>query len=128
MIGGYTVERVLRAPAAGIFHPARQIGEDVKAGETVGTVEVSGAETSAGMAGTRTAVPMVAGIDGVLRGILPEGTLVTAGMKSGDIDPRDVGDYCYRISDKALAVGGGVLEAILHFHLGQGDVRLVPIN
>ena len=108
----------------------------MKAGETVGTVEVSGAETSAGMAGTqaegeisagmagtRTAVPMVAGIDGVLRGILPEGTLVTAGMKSGDIDPRDVGDYCYRISDKALAVGGGVLEAILHFHLGQGDVH-----
>ena len=51
---------------------------------------------------------------GVLRGILPEGTQVHKGMKSGDVDPRGQVENCYTASDKALAVGGGVLEAILH--------------
>lgn len=50
---------------------------------------------------------------GVLRGILPEGTPVFRGMKAGDIDPRCEVKHCYCASDKALAVGGGVLEAIL---------------
>jgi xanthine dehydrogenase accessory factor len=31
----------------------------------------------------------------------------------GDIDPRDDPSYCTLVSDKSLAVGGGVLEAIL---------------
>jgi xanthine dehydrogenase accessory factor len=34
-------------------------------------------------------------------------------MKIGDLDPRDEPEYCWSISDKSLAVGGGVLEAIL---------------
>ena len=54
-------------------------------------------------------------LDGVLRGILADGTPVHKGMKSGDIDPRCELRHCYCASDKALAVGGGVLEAILHF-------------
>ena len=53
-------------------------------------------------------------LGGVLRGILPEGTQVHKGMKSGDVDPRGQVENCYTASDKALAVGGGVLEAILH--------------
>ena len=48
-----------------------------------------------------------------LRGILPDGTPVTRGMKSGDVDPRGKREYCDLVSDKALAIGGGVLEAIL---------------
>jgi xanthine dehydrogenase accessory factor len=35
-------------------------------------------------------------------------------MKIGDIDPRGKADYCYSISDKARAIGGGVLEALLY--------------
>ena len=58
--------------------------------------------------------PMRCTIDGVLRGILPSGTPVHKGMKSGDVDPRCQPEYCTTVSDKALAVGGGVLEAILH--------------
>jgi len=57
--------------------------------------------------------PMLAKIDGVLRGILTDGCEVFEGMKSGDIDPRGVVDHCYTVSDKARAIGGGVLEAIL---------------
>ena len=53
-------------------------------------------------------------IDGVLRGILHDGLVVHAGMKVADVDPRGVVEYCFTVSDKAWAAGGGVLEAILH--------------
>ena len=51
----------------------------------------------------------------MLRGILPDGTPVTAGMKSGDVDPRGDAAACYTASDKAIAIGGGVLQAILEY-------------
>ena len=99
LIGGYAGERVLRAPDDGVFHLLRDIGSLVQEGETVG--EVNGE-------------PIKCTIGGVLRGILPDGTPVHKGMKSGDVDPRCKVEYCYTASDKALAVGGGVLEAILN--------------
>ena len=66
------------------------------------------------VAGYVDGVPMVCTIDGVLRGLLADGIPVHKGMKSGDIDPRCSVDHCFCASDKALAVGGGVLEAVLH--------------
>ena len=57
--------------------------------------------------------PIPAPISGVIRGLLPSGTPVNQGMKSGDIDPRPIPEHCYTVSDKARAIGGGVLEAIL---------------
>lgn len=98
LIGGFAGERVLRAPADGVFTATRAIGDMVKAGDTVGTV-----------AGK----PMVCTIGGVLRGLLADGVVTFAGMKAGDVDPRGVREYCFTASDKALAIGGGVLEAIL---------------
>ena len=98
LIGGFAGERVLRAPDDGIFHQILEIGAVVKQGDVAATVNGK---------------PMVCTLDGVLRGILPDGTPVFKGMKSGDVDPRDVVDHCYTTSDKATAVGGGVLEAIL---------------
>ena len=59
--------------------------------------------------------PMVCTISGIIRGMLADGTPVFKGMKSGDVDPRGIPDNCTTASDKAIAVGGGVLEAILHF-------------
>lgn len=103
---GYTVERVLRAPADGIFETCLDIGHDVAAGESIGMV---GHE------------PVVSSITGVLRGILPNLTPVTAGVKVGDVDPRGDVSVCALVSDKALAVGGGVLEAILErYNAGPG--------
>lgn len=99
-IGGYTVERIIRAPKAGVFHPVRDIGDQVQANETVAYVDDT---------------PVTCRIGGTLRGILPEGILVHEGMKSGDVDPRCQPDHCRCASDKALSVGGGVLEALLHF-------------
>lgn len=97
-IGGYTKERLLRAPAAGEFHALCKIGDRVLAGQTVATV------------GNR---PVLAEIDGVLRGILQNGLLVKTGLKIGDIDPRCRPEHCFSISDKARSIGGGVLEALL---------------
>ena len=101
-IGGYTVERLLRAPCDGIFHPILAIGDAVKAGQTVALVDEQ---------------PVTAQIDGIVRGLLQDNVPVKAGMKSGDIDPRGCYEHCFTVSDKARAVGGGVLEAILHLGL-----------
>ena len=98
LIGGYAGERVMRAPADGVFEPCVEIGAEVRAGDVCATV-----------AGE----PMRATIDGVVRGLLQAGVRVTAGMKSGDVDPRCRPEYIRTVSDKASAVGGGVLEAIL---------------
>ena len=100
LIGGCAGERVLRAPADGVFHQILNIGDEVKAGDIAGEVDGQ---------------PMRCTIGGVLRGLLADGTPVHKGMKSGDVDPRCRPEYCATASDKALAVGGGVLEAILHF-------------
>lgn len=61
--------------------------------------------------------PVTAQIDGIVRGLLQDNVPVKAGMKSGDIDPRGCYEHCFTVSDKARAVGGGVLEAILHLGL-----------
>ena len=100
LIGGFAGERVLRAPADGVFRQLLDIGASVKQGDI------------SGMVGK---VPMCCQIDGTLRGILADGTPVFRGMKAGDVDPRNVREYCNLVSDKALAIGGGVLEAILRF-------------
>lgn len=98
LIGGFAGERVLRAPADGVFHQMLDIGAQVKMGDIAATVNGE---------------PMLCTLDGVLRGILADGTPVFKGMKAGDIDPRCKVEHCYMASDKALSVGGGVLEALL---------------
>ena len=100
LIGGFAGERVLRAPTDGVFRASASIGDLVNEGDTVGYVGD---------------MPMKCTISGVLRGLIADGTMVHRGMKSGDVDPRGDVSYCQTASDKALAIGGGVLEAILHF-------------
>ncbi|MDO4976926.1 MAG: selenium-dependent molybdenum cofactor biosynthesis protein YqeB [Eubacteriales bacterium] len=102
-IGGYTKERILRAPCAGLFEPASEIGAVVKKGDVCGYVDGE---------------PMISQIPGVVRGLLQAGVPVSAGMKAGDVDPRCSVEHCDTVSDKARAIGGGVLEAILHLSLG----------
>lgn len=97
-IGGYTVERIIRATADGVFSAKVNIGDFVKAGDLLAYCD----ET-----------PVYANIDGIVRGLLQDGVKVKKGMKSGDVDPRAEREYCFSVSDKASAIGGGVLEAIL---------------
>ena len=100
-IGGFTEERVLRAPGAGQFLSVRNIGDCVKKNEFLGSV-----------AGVEVRSP----IDGVLRGLIRPNSQVTQGLKIGDIDPRGEVRYCFTISDKARAIGGSVLEAVLRVY------------
>jgi xanthine dehydrogenase accessory factor len=95
-VGGAGAERVLRAPRAGLITALREIGDSVRAGDIVAEVEGQ---------------PVRVGMSGVLRGLLRAGLQVTEGMKVGDVDPRAERSHCFSVSDKALAIGGGVLEA-----------------
>jgi xanthine dehydrogenase accessory factor len=98
-VGGQTEARVFRAPQSGLFKTLHKIGDIVEAGQTV--AEVNG-------------VFIQAEISGQIRGLLRSGIRVHQGIKAGDIDPRGERGYCYAISDKARAIAGGALEAILH--------------
>jgi xanthine dehydrogenase accessory factor len=109
-IGGYTIERLLRAGADGVFTAIAAIGDHTRKGDVVASVRRTpeGPDTAGN-------VPIRAEIDGIIRGLLPSGIQVTRGMKAGDIDPRCERHHCFTISDKALAVAGGTLEAALRF-------------
>ena len=97
-VGEFRGERVLRAPADGAVEPLAEIGALLQTGDPVARV---GGQ------------PLVAPFAGVLRGLVYAGLTVRAGEKIGDLDPRGDPRLCWMVSDKALAVGGGVLEAIL---------------
>ncbi len=97
-VEGYSTERLIKAPGSGFFKSELAIGDLVSPGDPVGQVGDT---------------VVRAEIAGVVRGLIQEGLEVKQGMKIGDIDPRMRRDYCFTISDKARAVGGGVLEAIM---------------
>ena len=78
----------------------REIGDRVREGEIIGDV-----------AGQVIAAPFA----GVVRGLIAPGTAVPQGIKIGDVDPRGDVAACFTISDKALAIGGGVVEAVLTY-------------
>jgi xanthine dehydrogenase accessory factor len=97
VIGGFSVERVLRAPADGTFEPKVELGAIVAPGQTV--AEVAGR-------------PVSPEIRGLLRGLIRPGMDVKKGMKVGDVDPRADRAFLDAVSDKGLAIAGGVLEAV----------------
>ena len=98
--GGFTVERVLRTMKKGIFHSHKSIGDRVSKGSVVAVVDD---------------FPVIAKISGMVRGLIRDGVEMRRGMKVGDIDPRGKRELCFTVSDKARAIGGGVLEAILYW-------------
>lgn len=102
---GFTDERLLKANGDGIFEPCQAIGDIVRIGDPIA---FCGAPE-----------PLRAQIGGCLRGLLQPGLPVYAGMKVGDIDPRPEPAHCYSISDKARALGGAVLTAILQWQAGR---------
>jgi xanthine dehydrogenase accessory factor len=99
-IDGKSAARVLRSPCRGIFHSHMHLGEVVEKGAIIARVE---------------GFDLKARFRGRVRGLIREGLIVEEGEKVGDIDPREDVDI-HSISDKARAIGGGVLEAIFsHF-------------
>ncbi|MDX2378991.1 MAG: selenium-dependent molybdenum cofactor biosynthesis protein YqeB [Acidimicrobiia bacterium] len=98
VVGGRGAERVLRAPSAGTVRWTSAIGDVVLDGALLGHVG---------------SAPVVAPFDGLVRGLIADGAVVPANLKIGDVDPRSDRAMCHEISDKALAIGGGVVEAVL---------------
>jgi xanthine dehydrogenase accessory factor len=97
-VAGHGADRVVHAPAAGRVELLCGIGDTVAAGQAV--LAVGGVAAASEVAGT-------------VRGLIREGFEARKGLKVADIDPRCVREHCFTVSDKALAVAGGVLEAIL---------------
>lgn len=97
-VKGHVADRVLRAPIDGYVVPDKQIGDMLQAGELIATVN---------------GVALTAPFDGMLRGLIHPTVQVPKGLKIGDLDPRGKRDYCFKISEKSLAIGGGVVEAVL---------------
>ncbi|WP_263079034.1 selenium-dependent molybdenum cofactor biosynthesis protein YqeB [Endozoicomonas sp. Mp262] len=99
---GYDKERVLHAPCAGRVLPKAVIGDLVQEGQIIAVIETGEGEQ-----------PVTTRISGKVRGLITAGTSVTEGFKVGDIDPRGASVEHTTVSDKARAIAGGVLEAIL---------------
>lgn len=101
-IAGYDKERVIYSPVAGILKHKKNITDTVYQGEEIAEIDTGSQK-----------IPVMASIDGILRGLIRNGFSVTEGFKIADIDPR-VQEYenCFTISDKARCIAGGVLEAI----------------
>ncbi|MBC2581807.1 selenium-dependent molybdenum cofactor biosynthesis protein YqeB [Clostridium sp. DJ247] len=99
-IKGFSKERVIYSPSNGIIENVKNIGDVVRAGEVIAYVNNN---------------EVLATIDGLLRGIIRNGSTVWYGLKIADIDPR-ISELknCYTISDKARSIAGGVLEAVLY--------------
>jgi xanthine dehydrogenase accessory factor len=97
-VKGYGADRVLRAPVDGHVIGHVTIGDLVKQGQLIASVNGQ---------------PIYAPFEGVLRGLIHPNAPAVAGLKIGDLDPRGNVEHCFTISDKSLAIGGGVLEAIL---------------
>ncbi len=93
----YDVERVLRSPVEGVLENLAEIGDYLRKGQIVARV------------GNQ---KVLAPFDGVLRGMMHAGLVVKQGDKIGDVDPRNDPRYCTLVSDKALTMGGAVLEVI----------------
>lgn len=97
-VQAYAAERVLHAPADGKVKNLVEIGDLVKADQPVLLVKDQAVGSP---------------FDGVVRGLIHDGVTVRKGMKVGDVDPRPEPFRCWYVSEKSLAIGGGVLEALL---------------
>ncbi|MCR5760920.1 MAG: EF2563 family selenium-dependent molybdenum hydroxylase system protein [Sphaerochaetaceae bacterium] len=104
IIGGYGIERVMKSPAEGIFRSVARIGDIVAPDAVIAYV----GET-----------PVVTTIGGKVRGMLMDGLRVPVGFKVADVDPRGKETDHTSCSDKAMAIAGGVLEAVLHHLAGE---------
>ncbi len=105
LIAGHAQDRVIHSPAAGIVKTCAAIGDIVEEGQPIASIIPEESSPRLGEPG----VPVRATFTGLLRGLIRDGYPVPEGFKIADIDPRaSEHDNCFRISDKARAIGGAV--------------------
>jgi xanthine dehydrogenase accessory factor len=107
--------RVLRAPVEGHVLGRKKIGDHIEEGETIALVQhvTPGEREGTPLAAPSGYVAIDSPLQGVLRGLIHSSVHIHKGVKIGDVDPRGNVEACFLVSDKALAIGGGALEAIL---------------
>ncbi len=116
LIAGHAQDRVIHSPAAGIVKTCAAIGDIVEEGQIIARIIPEESSPRLGEPG----VPVRATFTGLLRGLIRDGYPVPEGFKIADIDPRaSEHDNCFRISDKARAIGGAVLTELIHFAAQQ---------
>ncbi len=116
LIAGHAQDRVIHSPAAGIVKTCAAIGDIVEEGQPIASIIPEESSPGLGEPG----VPVRATFTGLLRGLIRDGYPVPEGFKIADIDPRaSEHDNCFRISDKARAIGGAVLTELIHFAAQQ---------
>ena len=104
LVGGESALRVIHAPAEGTLRVIHDIGSSVTRGEVIARI----------IPADGSVVDVSASINGIIRGMLPDGFIVCRGLKMADIDPRLTElNNCFTISDKARSLGGAVLTALL---------------
>jgi xanthine dehydrogenase accessory factor len=114
--------RVLRAPVDGTVISKARIGDHLQEGQLIAEVRQhvilseakdlqSNSQDSSPSA--QSDIKVFSPFKGVLRGLIRDALRVPKGLKIGDVDPRDDAGLCHLVSDKALAIGGGALEAIM---------------
>lgn len=88
---------IVHAPTAGIIRGRRAIGDAVRPGDAIASIGTT---------------PVIASVNGVLRGLIHDGLPVDAGGRVADIDPRGEPKHCFTQSEQALAIGVSVMEAV----------------
>ena len=103
-LAGHGRGRYVYAPAAGIFRTRRHIGDAVRAGEVVAHLD---------------GAPLLAPLDGVLRGLTRDGVPVAAGTKVIEVDPRGPGAAVTGIGERPGRIADGVLRAVAGWPAGE---------
>ena len=104
LVGGESALRVIHAPAEGTLRVIHDIGSSVTRGEVIARI----------IQADGSIIDVAASLNGIIRGMLPDGFIVRRGLKMADIDPRLTElNNCFTISDKARSLGGAVLTALL---------------
>lgn len=111
-VGGYTIERLIRASAQGKMEPVAHIGDLVQKGQVVA---YTGGK------------PVYAKMTGIVRGMLQDGVTVEENLKIGDIDARCERTHCFTVSDKARSIGGAALEAVTQFERIYGKYAVIVL-
>ena len=95
---------MIHSPASGVIRNKAKIADLVEKGQDIALICTEDGEE----------IPVLASLDGVLRGLIREGYQVFEGMKIADIDPqKEQKKNCNTISDKARCIAGSVVEILL---------------
>jgi len=111
-LGGLGEERFLRAPRAGVWRTPLNIGDRVYKGVTIGRQD---------------GAPLVAPMDGFLRGLARDGAQAPEGAKLVEIDPRGR-RACWTGTDElGRAVAEATAQAVLAARVGGRRAQLSPV-